>query len=417
MNQKKDSLQEKKKILFIGNCQTCISQFLQTVPSFQTNYDIQLVEVYKPIPTTHENININNFDVVVTQPILDSFDKYPQYQTKNIIHTIERTDIKFIMFPVCYYDFNFPFLESENGMYVEKNIEKIYNSGLSQFAYFDMVNDPTLLDYSIITYRLNKSNTTLEDRETYAYESFKRMCENKGIIDFHFIFVSDFIRENFRKNLFYTFNHPNKLLLSFLAYKILVCLNLFDPTYSNTVSDYLVFPKKLDPLNAFICPIYKCFQPFFEINIDEYNKNLSYKGAKPCNVTKFFRYYVSGHIGNSNLKKIKKTENNHLLNKNILYNMMNSTIKKCVTPKKKTTSTISGKSTLLKMTSNIDMNSSSGFSHVGQNQEKPPRISGEITTDEADGTNGIPNKKNFNANKKKLLPGKLLKQKNCNSNF
>lgn len=97
--------------------------------------------------------------------------------------------------------------------------------------------------------------------------------------------------------------------------------------------------------------------------------------------------------------------------------MMNSTIKKCVTPKKKTTSTISGKSTLLKMTSNIDMNSSSGFSHVGQNQEKSPRISGEsreMTTDDPD---VIPNKKNFTANKKKLLPGKLLKQKNCNSNF
>lgn len=416
---RKEIFKEKKKVLFIGNCQTCISQFLLSVPSFENNYQIRLIEVYKPnLLSQEDKININDFDIIITQPILDTFEKFPEYQTKNIIQKLESPHVKFVMFPVCYFDFNFPFLESKDGNYIETNIEKIYKSNLSQFAYYDMVNDINLLDYAIMTYRLNKSFTTLKDREEDANNTFRNMCKRKNILDFNFIYVSDFIKENFRKNLFYTFNHPTKLLLSYISYKILICLGIFNHTNSENIYDYLVFPKKLDPLNAFTPPLYKCFQSFFEINMDEYNKNLSYKGARPCNITKFFRYYICGNIGNHiNLKKNKKYENYHLPNKNILYNMMNSNIKKCVAPKKKNNPS-SGKSTFIKMTSNIDMNSSSGTSSFYTTQLSDSNNQTPSTQNVDENESPIlNNKKSFNTTKKKVLPGKLVKQKSCNSNF
>lgn len=429
-----DETNGKKKILLIGNCQTCVAQFLQTIPEFQSQYVIELVEVFKANPTTSP-ININNFDIIITQPILETFENFPEFQTKNIISQISNHKTKLIMFPVCYFDFNFPFLESEKGAYKETSIEKIYNSNLSQYSYYDMVCDTKLLDYSIMIYRLNKSFTSLENREIEANHKFKTQymtqcniaCDsksefqlenhfdspfdfsnNKNNQTFYFIKVSEFIRENFRHNLFYTFNHPNKILLSFIAYKILVCLGIFKDVSSFNYLDYLIFPKTLDPLNSFVCPIYKCFQPFFEINIDEYNKNLCFKGARPCNITKFFRYYLAGSMG---VKKIKKSESYHLPNKNISYNMMNvnCTIKKCVAPKKKNNLT-TGKSTLVKMSSNIDVNASPAKSI------QPNESLGTLAESTDSTTNATYTKKNFTTSRKKL-PGKLVKQKSCNSNF
>lgn len=402
-----DETTDKKKILLIGNCQTCVAQFLQTIPAFQAQYTLELVEVFKPNPTS-KTININDFDIIITQPILDTFENFPEFQTKNVISQIHPDNkIKIIMFPVCYFDFNFPFLESENGAYKETSIEKIYSSNLSQYSYYEMVCDTKLLDYSIMIYRLNKSFTALENREEDAKHKFRSLLNEK--CDFHFIKVSEFIRENFRQNLFYTFNHPNKLLLSFIAYKILVCLGLFKEVSCNlNYLNYLVFPKSLDPLNSYVCPIYKCFQPFFEINLDEYNKNLCFKGARPCNITKFFRYYLAGSMG---VKKIKKSENYHLPNKNISYNMMNvnCTIKKCVAPKKKNNLTTCGKSTLVKMSSNIEVNPSPTKS-IQLNESL-----GTLNVNESS-ANASLTRKNF-TNSRKKLPGKLVKQKSCNSNF
>lgn len=97
--------------------------------------------------------------------------------------------------------------------------------------------------------------------------------------------------------------------------------------------------------------------------------------------------------------------------------MMNSNIKKCVAPKKKNNPS-SGKSTFIKMTSNIDMNSSSGTSSFYATQLSDSNNQTPSTQNIDENASPIlNNKKSFNTTKKKVLPGKLVKQKSCNSNF
>lgn len=269
-----------KKFTIIGNCQSdTLSKFLLSNPYFSQIYQ------YIQTPYIHDmNEDQLNFlysetlpllDLIIIQPISENYKNNYRYSTKSILSHVNDRCIK-ILFPSLYFDFYHQFITyiSSNGVslgqpfdYQDVSIIKAYKKGILQGIdkySLDMLNfvieeyrnslyNEYIMDNNYMTNKLNENIHNLIVREN-EYNNFVNG-------NTHIIKSSDFILNNFKKNLlFYSMNHPTKHVFHYIANSILIILNV----------PLAQFDDNLDPLKGLIMPVYKVVQKYIEFPLDYY---------------------------------------------------------------------------------------------------------------------------------------------------
>lgn len=409
----------KSNILFLGNCQMSIYLYLNQMDFIKKYFQLEQYLIFKLNEQEMMDIlnNIHKYKYIVTQSISTNFRDNPIYSTNHLLSLVNRKFTKIIMFPSCYFDFSYPYTTSKNKIYIEGLIDELFTDSPTENNLIDKfirkLNDPNYISIEEMALRFKDSMEKIIDREKEAVHLF---CPD------HFVKISDFIVKHKRECLFYTFNHPSKILLSFIALEIAKFIFLKENNNNNNkggtnnnsghlkdasklleckdfIESNFSFSKYLDPLDKYKSPILQCFQPFFDYDLKLFNQNLSYKGQK-CNATTFFYLYC-------HLFPPKKNKSIFLSNKNIC-SYMDSKIYQCNNLKKTTTK--KSAPVFIKCVTTSTMNSNSN-----QNSNIKPILTSVSSTTSPNRTVeiGTPTT-NIHASvvhkKKKQLPKTLVKQ-------
>lgn len=235
-------------ILFYGNCQLekikdilCLSSKIfniNFIPCFSTNYtDIEFDWILK------------NSDIIVTQPIVDNYrDKY--YLSSNYLVNNCKENAKIIFVNNCHFDFYYIDLKYASDKYCHEYIIDCINNNKDVNHYKNnYVENSNLKTTEELTEILNKNITNLKRRYKDMFKYIKKTT--------YFINIIPFIEQNYKdKLLFYTFNHPTKYLLQFIATEIIKILDI-----SDTI-DY-----ELDPFSKEKCILYSCIKKMVNFDI------------------------------------------------------------------------------------------------------------------------------------------------------
>jgi hypothetical protein len=240
-------------ILFYGNCQIGKIMDILCLPS--SSY----ITTYIPCFTTEctdiefHSILINS-DIIITQPINDNYrDKYylaSNYVVNNckknsIIIFINNCHFNFYYFDLCYNKLN-KYCHSYMIDCFDKNLDVNYYKK-------KYVENNDLKTSNELTEIYNKTITELKNR----YQNMFQYSKNNT----YFINVIPFIENNYKDTLlFYTFNHPTKYLLQYIALEIINILNI--PNTINT---------QLDPFYYERCILYSCIQKMVNFDIKNHD--------------------------------------------------------------------------------------------------------------------------------------------------
>lgn len=372
------------KILFVGNCQMCICQYLETNMWFRDAMEVRLHYVFEISVAEMKELldEINQFQYIVTQSVSREFRGDPIFSTANMLERVDRKRCTIIMIPSCFFDFCFPFSYMKEREYMDRVLDNLLahypNVRDSLSKYLDIISDTRLFSEKEIEARYENSLFELEQRE---------MSANLEHQPDHFIYITDFIKRNRGKILFYTINHPTSILLSFLATETLQILQKKKGGFGDSRDKDRVIDMRLDPLNRYRCPIPQVFQPFFETLLSEYNKNLIFRG-KNCDIKVFGELYARrrrGIVKQSTETRVfvrarTRTRKGLLFaNKNI-YPGMESKIMKCIIPRKTLPTQSDARHHFVKCVSTSSMNLSDSSNHhvlQGETYRTSSTISGQ----------------------------------------
>ena len=281
----------------IGNCQAdALSKFLLSNIEFANNY--KYIEV-KPIYLMDENeLNylysntLPLLDLLIIQPISDNYKNNIKYSTLTILNNL-KSSCKTILFPSLYFNYYHPYscyINDDNGNivsepidYHDKTLIKLFTVYYKKYTnneiiekYNLMINKDDFITNNMLNNNLEKSLKEIKDRE----ENYKNYVLNSTEI----IYSHDFIKNNYANILlFYTINHPTKVLFYYISDKILKYLDIPLHNYNDNI----------DPFDNLILPIYKSIQNTlnFTINFNEndlYNEYLEvYKKISINNLIKY----------------------------------------------------------------------------------------------------------------------------------
>lgn len=255
-----------KKVLFFGNCQlAAIQRILRLDPKLFQSHVIP-VHANRKVDKNKEEFTkfINQFDIIITQPIRDDFGGVDYYNTNYIIHNA-RKEAKIIIFHSCYFRFYYPDLKY---IYLNNRLFQRPHDYHYQFMIDTFKSGSSVEDY--ITNCVNNENLITENglleiaRKSIAELKSRAEVSKKTYVqnNVSFISVAEFIEENYRKKLlFYSMNHPTKFLLQYIAESIVKLLNI-----TNTIN------YGLDPLGEKQKSIlYKCVQKVVDFDIHKHD--------------------------------------------------------------------------------------------------------------------------------------------------
>jgi len=240
-------------ILFYGNCQLeKIKYILCLSPKiFNLNYICCFSTDYTDLEFDR---NLKNSDIIITQPIHDNYrDKY--YLSSNYVVNNCKENAKIIFVNNCHFDFYyFDLSYGKSNNYYHKYmldcIDKKFDYDYYIKKYVDNIDLKTSEELKDI---LNKNINDLQCRYKDMFQYTKKNTS--------FINIIPFIEDNYKDTLlFYTFNHPTKYLLQFIALEINKILDI-----SDTI-DY-----KLDPFSQEKCILYSCIQKMVNFDIKKYS--------------------------------------------------------------------------------------------------------------------------------------------------
>lgn len=251
-----------KKCIFYGNCQAvALSEILTS--SLKNTYNIIPVKpVHKLTQVDIQNLYdcLPLIDLLIIQPISDKYKNNYLLSTSSILKHINK-ECKIIMIPVCYFNFYYPFvtylktkIEDYCEYYHDANLielyrENKYNKSEIILKFYEMVNNENLLFKEDPLTVADKSLIELKRREGEIINLY-----NKDTIK-----ITEFIKDNYKQNLlFYTRNHPTKILFNFIANNICTMLNI------TFIDNYI------DPLKNKHPPLYKAIQKYVEFDVSTY---------------------------------------------------------------------------------------------------------------------------------------------------
>jgi hypothetical protein len=240
-----------KNILFYGNCQLEKIKDILCLPS--DKYSVNFVPCFL---TEYNDVEfdwiIKNSDIIVTQPVTDNYrDKY--YLASNYVVNKCKKNAVIIFLNNCHFDFYYfdlVYKKKYIHSFMTECIDKKMNVNYYKNVYVENINLKTKDELLEI---FNKTISELNSR-------YQNMLQYKKH-NTHFINIVPFIEKNYKdKLLFYTFNHPTKYLLQFVALEIIKILNIPDTI------DY-----DLDPFyNDQKCILYSCIQKMVNFNIKDF---------------------------------------------------------------------------------------------------------------------------------------------------
>lgn len=247
-----------KNILFYGNCQLEKIKDILCLPS--TSYNINYIFCFN---TTLSDLEFDKIlkdsDIIITQPIEDNYrDMY--YLSSNYIVNKCNPNSVIIFVNNCHLDFYY--------------FDLIYNKFNTDYCHKNMIDciqnkyDYTYYQQNYIENKDLKTSNELNEifHQTICNleERFKKMHQYTKY-NTYFINIIDFIKENYKKKLlFYTFNHPTKYLLQFIAEKIIQILCI-----PNTIN------YNLDPFSNDKFILYSCLQKVVDFDIKEHNLSIN----------------------------------------------------------------------------------------------------------------------------------------------
>jgi hypothetical protein len=252
--------------LFYGNCQTnALCKIFKNI----INYNfIEILPVHKLTQKDIDHVYsiLPTINILITQHVSDNYKNNAKLSSKSIISATNKT-CKIIFIPNCYFDFYYPnlsFLDSNDDTlqehYHDKLLLKLYLSNKYNSKYL-----------IIKKYLEFINNNKIYDEKYLLSKAYLSLCEMKKRENekHHDVKISDFIEKNYKdKLLFYTTNHPTKVLLNFICEQICQILNI------NYVE------QNIDPMENKKVPIHSSLQKVVKFNIYNFipiiNNNIGY---------------------------------------------------------------------------------------------------------------------------------------------
>lgn len=246
-------------ILFYGNCQTdALVKIVNITGATYHNITCHTTEI-----TELEFYNlIKMCDIIVLQPIHDGYRNKHYLSTNYIINTCNN-HCKVIIFDSCYFKF-----------YHYDMSAKIINNELFlipyQYHYQVMINcyiNGNTVESYINDFMNNIDLVSKEELELIAHNNLMELNNryNDNVAKYkknnvYIVSTYQYIKDNYKdKLLFYTYNHPTKYVLQYIAEEIAKIINMpYNINYD------------IDPLNFIKGIIYKCIQKVVNFNINNY---------------------------------------------------------------------------------------------------------------------------------------------------
>lgn len=272
-------MNNKKSILYIGNCQVNAIQHLLNLDS--NLYDQNYICPYQTnISDIQKNQLITNSDIIITQPISDRFGAL----SVNNIARIKKQNTKMIVFPSCYmrlYYFD-SFYYYHKGIHLKIPHDYHYNKIIESFF-----NDYTI-DKCINEYIYNPNLKTKEELIDLYNNDIEQIrirttnyCKTNNDYNIYIIDIINFIEKTFQeKLLFYSFNHPTSVLLEHIALLIKENLNLDTQ-----------WPKCTDVLADSKGILYSCIQNILNFDIKQFSPNI----VNNKNIEDVIKFYYTSY--------------------------------------------------------------------------------------------------------------------------
>ena len=226
------------KILLVGNCQVRPIEFLLRHLNNAEETNTIIVHLANDSEREEYEHLLNSADIIVSQKIQDN---YP-CQTVRSSKIKEEHPTKTIFIPNLFYKGYTPDLR-----YYRLKGKGTLDGPLGDYHSSIILNcwkDGKTIEDTIQAYRSNR--TWKKYYQNVAHESLVEYKHRENLLD---IKLASFIEENLQKQqLFFTFNHPSKLLLTELVNKIATHLEL-----RQTGNDVEVLAE---PLDRFQIPIH-----------------------------------------------------------------------------------------------------------------------------------------------------------------
>lgn len=227
-----------KKYTIYANCQgQALARVLNSSQSFTKEYEyVKLKRVQNIQPHELESVIdkvIPDVDLFIYQPISRSYKNNPKYSASAMVSLLNSDSIH-ISFPSCYFLGYHPELrfikvhtsknsknvtsllrvngKQEKSLVHDANIISGYLANQSSYQIKKTILDDDFYDKSFIAKNLDRTFLALKERE----ETFKVNIP-----------ISQYVKDNFQeKKLFYTFNHPSKILMQYIAVQILELIDI-----------------------------------------------------------------------------------------------------------------------------------------------------------------------------------------------
>jgi hypothetical protein len=255
-------------ILFYGNCQL---EKVKDILNIQktSDFNVLFIPCFLTSMTDIEFDSVlKKSDIIITQPITDNY-RGMYYLSSNYIVNKCKKDSIIIFVNNCHFDFYYFDLEynknnKENKKlhYFHKGILECINQNYDFEHYKNMyIENIDLKTFNELKEIYDKSIKELENR----YEEMKQYSKKNT----YFINIIDFIKNNYKdKLLFYTFNHPSKHLLQYIALEIIKILNIKgDINYD------------IDPFSDERYILYHCIQNIVNFKVKEHTPLIDNKSS------------------------------------------------------------------------------------------------------------------------------------------
>jgi hypothetical protein len=254
-------------ILFYGNCQ--LEKLIKILNLCEHKHIIQYIECFTATLSDIEfDTILKSQDIIITQPICDNYRNMYYLSSSYVVNNCAKHS-KIIFVNNCHFDFYYfdlQYNEDQNNQFSNfmnyihgEMLNSITNNG-SYEKYCDYVyNNEQYKSYDELIDIFNNNIANLENR-------YNQMLHYSKPNTFFISFI-DFIKSNYKqKLLFYTFNHPSKYLLQFIANEIIKILGI-----ENTIN------MDIDPFDFERYILYSCLQKMVYFNINEYSPYINNK--------------------------------------------------------------------------------------------------------------------------------------------
>lgn len=252
-------------LLFYGNCQTEVVWRILKPLSKDEKITLQHIPCFTT-DLSKESFTemIQRADVIVTQPIAEGYRSKDYLDTKYILENT-RAETKIILFPSLYCTFYYPDVHPRyqaNGAPARvpsslqyREMFRYYCEHKTVDEYIHEILDNPDFDCGDLDAVLESNLSDMEKRE-------KEIMKYSNIRDFQFIDIYDYLRENIKKKLlFYTQNHPSKILLQEISCRVCQIVGRLDESLIDREVDTLSFERLL---------LYAGIQKYVSFDINQY---------------------------------------------------------------------------------------------------------------------------------------------------